>query len=66
MLLYFCIIVYILGVISAFVWYSQNITCSALEKGTPKTNILDEFQRDHFSLLYCMIMDVVFGDFIFT
>jgi hypothetical protein len=27
---------------------------------------LDELQRVLFSLLYCMVMDVVFGDFIFT
>jgi hypothetical protein len=37
-----------------------------LGKNTPKANILDEFQRDLFLLLYCMVMDVVFGDFIFT
>jgi hypothetical protein len=33
-----------------------------LGKNTPKTNILDEFQRNLFILPYCMIMDVVFGD----
>jgi hypothetical protein len=64
MFLYFYIIVYILGVISAFVRYTHNVLL--LGKSTPKTNILDEFQRNLFPLLYCMIMDVVFGDFIFT
>jgi hypothetical protein len=37
-----------------------------LGKSTPKNNILGEFQRNLLSLLYCMVMDVFFGDFIFT
>jgi hypothetical protein len=37
-----------------------------LGKSTPKTNILDGFQGDLFPLPYCMVMDDVFGDFIFT
>jgi hypothetical protein len=41
--LYFCIIVYILGVISAFVQYTQIVTCNAFGKKHSKTNILDEF-----------------------
>jgi hypothetical protein len=58
--------IYILGVISAFVQKKKLLHALLLGKSTPKTNILDEFQRDLFPLLYCMVMDVVFGDFIFT
>jgi hypothetical protein len=48
MFLYFCIIVYILGVIRAFVRYIQTVACSAFGKSTPKNNILGEFQRNLF------------------
>jgi hypothetical protein len=37
-----------------------------LGKNTPKTNIFDEFQEDLFPLLYYMVKEDVFGDFIFT
>ena len=57
--------IHILGVISAFVREKKLQHALFLGKCTPKTYILDEFQ-DLFPLLYCMVMDDVFGDFILT
>jgi hypothetical protein len=44
---------------------NYNMQCFR-KKVLQSTTILGEFQRDLFPLLYCMVMDVVFGDFIFT
>jgi hypothetical protein len=46
MFLYFKNIVYILGVISAFVRYKKLYHAMFLGKNTPKYNILGEFQGD--------------------
>jgi hypothetical protein len=49
MFLCFCIIVYILGVISAFVRYTQNITCSAFGKKYSKNQHFGWIPKKSFS-----------------
>ena len=65
MFLYFCTIIFILGVISPFVRHIQIVTCSVFAKKRSKKQQLAKFQRDIFPLLYCMAIEVVFGDFIY-
>jgi hypothetical protein len=57
--------IHILGIISAYVRKKKLYHALFLGKSTPKTNTFDEFQGNLFPLLYCMVMDDVFDDFIF-